>query len=173
MTLDAALQRLSQALTRLEDAVERRLEADDAVAGHAIEVQALAEDRARLAQELDESFARYAQIQTANKDASRRLDQAIAFLEAQGRHPYLLLDGEEVPQFKARFGRASPPCQEYDFPDGDRQGGHDEWHREVRDPVHHQGSNDIGAPFCSDRKHERRIEHTDSARAVASDAGGQ
>jgi len=37
----------------------------------------------------------------------RRLDQAIAFLEAQGRHPYLLLDGEEVPQFKARFGSAS------------------------------------------------------------------
>ena len=77
MSLDAALQRLIQALSRLEDAVERRVEADDAVAGHAIEVQALAEDRARLAQELDESFVRYAQVQTANKDASRRLDQAM------------------------------------------------------------------------------------------------
>ena len=77
VTLDAALQRMNQALTRLEDAVEQRLEADDAVAGHAIEVQALAEDRARLAQELDQSFARYAQVQTANKDASRRLDQAM------------------------------------------------------------------------------------------------
>ena len=47
--LDTVLLRLTQALARLEDAVERRLEADDAVAGHAVEVQALAEDRARLA----------------------------------------------------------------------------------------------------------------------------
>ena len=77
MPLDTVLLRLTQALARLEDAVERRLEADDAVAGHAIEVQALAEDRARLAQELDDSFVRYAQIQSANKDASRRLDQAM------------------------------------------------------------------------------------------------
>jgi hypothetical protein len=75
--LDTVLLRLTQALARLEDAVERRLEADEAVAGHAIEVQALAEDRARLAQELDDSFVRYAQIQSANKDASRRLDQAM------------------------------------------------------------------------------------------------
>ena len=77
MPLDTVLLRLTQALARLEDAVERRLEADEAVAGHAIEVQALAEDRARLAQELDDSFVRYAQIQSANKDASRRLDQAM------------------------------------------------------------------------------------------------
>lgn len=77
MSLDTVLLRLTQALARLEDAVERRLEADEAVAGHAIEVQALAEDRARLAQELDDSFVRYAQIQSANKDASQRLDQAM------------------------------------------------------------------------------------------------
>ena len=77
MPLDTVLLRLTQALARLEDAVERRLEGDEAVAGHAIEVQALAEDRARLAQELDDSFVRYAQIQSANKDASRRLDQAM------------------------------------------------------------------------------------------------
>jgi len=77
VSLDAALQRLNHALTRLEDAVERRVEAEEATAGHAVEVQALADDRARLAQELDESFMRYAHIQTANKDASRRLDQAM------------------------------------------------------------------------------------------------
>lgn len=36
-----------------------------------------------------------------------RLDQAIEFLQSSGRHPYLLLDGVEVPVFRARFGEMS------------------------------------------------------------------
>jgi len=37
----------------------------------------------------------------------RRFDQATAFLQSLGRHPYVILDAEEVPQFKARFAGAS------------------------------------------------------------------
>jgi hypothetical protein len=75
--LDTALERLAASLARLEDTVERRLEADQANAGHAVEVQALSDDRSRLAGELDESFARVARLEAANRDVSRRLDVAI------------------------------------------------------------------------------------------------
>lgn len=88
-SLDAALQRLSAALARIEDAVERRIEADRTGASREIEVQALSDDRARLAQELDDSFARFARVEAANRDVSRRLDQAIdtirTVLEPEGR----------------------------------------------------------------------------------------
>ena len=76
-SLDAALQRLAASLARLEDAVERRLDGDRAHAGHDVEVQALSDDRARLASELDESFARAARLESANRDVAQRLDQAI------------------------------------------------------------------------------------------------
>ncbi|MDQ0472019.1 DUF4164 domain-containing protein [Labrys wisconsinensis] len=76
-SLDTALQRLAAALSRIEDAVERRIEADRVGASREVEVQALSDDRARLAQELDESFARCARAEAANRDVSRRLDQAI------------------------------------------------------------------------------------------------
>jgi hypothetical protein len=75
--LDTALERLAASLARLEDAVERRLEADRANEGHAIEVQALSDDRARLAGELDESFAKAARLEAANREVSHRLDAAI------------------------------------------------------------------------------------------------
>ena len=35
------------------------------------------------------------------------LDRAIAFLQASGRPPYLVLDGDEVPMFQARFAGRS------------------------------------------------------------------
>jgi hypothetical protein len=77
LPLDVALQRLSTALGRLEDAVERRREADRAHVAREVEAQALNEDRARLASELDESFARVSRLETANRDVSRRLDAAM------------------------------------------------------------------------------------------------
>jgi predicted nucleic acid-binding Zn-ribbon protein len=86
-TLEQSLQRLSAALARLEDAVERRRESDRAHAAREIETQALNEDRARLASELDEVFARAARLEHANRDVSRRLDAAMeticSVLEAQ------------------------------------------------------------------------------------------
>src|SRR5262249_45730356 len=35
------------------------------------------------------------------------LDRAVAFLQARGRHPYLVLEGSEPAQFRERFGGAS------------------------------------------------------------------
>jgi hypothetical protein len=81
-SLDAALERLAASLARLEDAVERRLDGDRAFAGHDVEVQALSDDRARLAGELDDSFARLARLETANRDVSRRLGEAIDTIRA-------------------------------------------------------------------------------------------
>jgi hypothetical protein len=81
-SLDAALERLAASLARLEDAVERRLDGDRALAGHGVEVQALSDDRARLAGELDDSFARLAELQSANRDVSRRLGEAIETIRA-------------------------------------------------------------------------------------------
>jgi hypothetical protein len=75
--LDAALQRLSAALSRMEDAVESRLEGERAKAGRDVEVQALSDDRARLASELDECFARSTRLEAANREVGTRLDQAI------------------------------------------------------------------------------------------------
>jgi hypothetical protein len=81
-SLDAALEHLAASLARLEDAVERRLDGDRAFAGHGVEVQALSDDRARLAGELDDSFARLARLETANRDVSRRLGEAIDTIRA-------------------------------------------------------------------------------------------
>ena len=84
--LESALQRLAASLVRLEDAVERRLDGDRAYAGRDVEVQALSDDRARLAGELDESFARASRLETANHDVSRRLDSAIATIRTVLEH---------------------------------------------------------------------------------------
>ena len=35
------------------------------------------------------------------------LDRAIAFLQSTGRRPYVVLDGDEVPMFQARFNGRS------------------------------------------------------------------
>lgn len=80
LSVESALQRLNEALARLEEAAEHRVELDLTIAGHGIEVQALTEDRSRLARELDASYSRYATLETANRDVSRRLDQAMESL---------------------------------------------------------------------------------------------
>ena len=76
-SVEAALARLEAAMSKLEDVVERRIEADRALSGKDVEVQALSDDRSRLAEELDASYARFARLETANRDVSKRLDQAI------------------------------------------------------------------------------------------------
>ncbi len=77
MSVEAALQRLNAALAQLEEVADHRAELDRTIAGHRIEVQALSEDRSRLAMELDASYARFSTVETANRDVSRRLDQAM------------------------------------------------------------------------------------------------
>ena len=88
-SIDAATKRLTQALDGLEAAVERRREADRSEAALAAQVQALGDDRARLAADLDAVSARARQLETANRDVVRRLDLAMqsirSVIEGSGR----------------------------------------------------------------------------------------
>jgi hypothetical protein len=73
-----ATRRLTGALDALEAAVERRSEADRDDKALADQVHALGSDRARLASELDDAAARARALETANRDAAQRIDQAMA-----------------------------------------------------------------------------------------------
>lgn len=75
--IEAATKRLTQALDALEAAVERRRAADRSQAGLAAQVQALGEDRARLAADLDAVSAEAKQLQTVNREAARRVGLAM------------------------------------------------------------------------------------------------
>jgi hypothetical protein len=80
--IDAVTKRLALALDALEAAVERRAEADRGRDALAAQVQALGADRSRLAAELDEAAARTRTLETANREAARRLDGAIETIRA-------------------------------------------------------------------------------------------
>jgi hypothetical protein len=86
--IETAARRLTQALDALEAAVERRCEANKSESALAGQVQALGEDRARLAAELDAMSARARGLETASRDVSQRLDVAIqsirTMLEGEG-----------------------------------------------------------------------------------------
>ncbi len=75
--IEAATQRLSQALEALEAATERRREADRGDGGLAQQIHALGSDRARLASELDEATGRARALEAANREVAQRIDQAI------------------------------------------------------------------------------------------------
>jgi len=76
-SIELATRRLTLALDALEAATERRREADRGEASLANQVHALGSDRARLASELDETTARARVLETANREAVQRIDQAI------------------------------------------------------------------------------------------------
>ncbi len=76
-SIETATRRLALALDALEAAAERRSEADRGEELLADQVQALGTDRARLASELDEASARVRTLETANREAVTRIDQAI------------------------------------------------------------------------------------------------
>lgn len=75
--VDAAARRLTQALDALEAAVERRREADQSEASLAAQIQALGDDRARLAADLDAATARGKQLETVKREVVERLDLAM------------------------------------------------------------------------------------------------
>jgi chromosome segregation ATPase len=75
--IEAAAQRLSQALEALGAAAERRREVDRAEGALAEHVHALGSDRARLASELDEATAHTRVLESANREVAQRIDQAI------------------------------------------------------------------------------------------------
>jgi hypothetical protein len=75
--MEQAVKRLEAALQGLEHAVEERLSLAGGADGLAEEVQMLTSDRARLAENLDQTQARAAKLETINRDVARRLDSAI------------------------------------------------------------------------------------------------
>jgi Domain of unknown function (DUF4164) len=75
--IEAATRRLSAALDALEAATERRREADRGDQTLAAQVQALGEDRSRMASDLDLQAARSRRLEATNREVARRLDAAI------------------------------------------------------------------------------------------------
>ena len=75
--VDQAVRRLNDALDALDAAVELRLEADRRRSMLAEEVHDFSMDRSRLAAELDDVQARSRALETTNREAARRLDEAM------------------------------------------------------------------------------------------------
>lgn len=81
-TLRQVLSQLNKALDALESAVESNLEKSVDYALAEEEVQRMNADRARLANELDNSEARAERLEEANKEVSRRLVSAMETIRA-------------------------------------------------------------------------------------------
>jgi ABC-type transporter Mla subunit MlaD len=76
-SVETASHRLALALDALEAAAERR---DETVRNEqvlAMQIQALDNDRARLASELDQTTARWRWLEAANREVAQRIVQAI------------------------------------------------------------------------------------------------
>ena len=76
-SVETASRRLALALDALEAAAERRDETDRNAQVLAMQIQALDNDRARLASELDQAAARSRGLEAANRDVAQRIAQAI------------------------------------------------------------------------------------------------
>ena len=81
-TLKEVLARLGRAMDGLEQALSTRLEHEQDYSEAEAEVQRMNADRARLAQELDNSEARGERLEEANKEVSRRLVTAMETIRA-------------------------------------------------------------------------------------------
>ena len=81
-TLKEVISRLGKAIDALEHAAAARLERQQDHSEAGAEVQRMNADRARLAQELDNSEARGERLEAANKEVSRRLVAAMETIRA-------------------------------------------------------------------------------------------
>jgi predicted nucleic acid-binding Zn-ribbon protein len=81
-SLEASMARLDQAIGRLEMSVGRRLDVDRSLVTLETELQRLGEDRSKLALDLDQSAARSARLEEANREVSRRLVAAMESIRA-------------------------------------------------------------------------------------------
>ncbi|MDN5927492.1 MAG: DUF4164 domain-containing protein [Hyphomicrobiales bacterium] len=81
-TLRETIGRLGQAIETLEAAVVTRLEERVDATEVEAEVQRMNADRAKLAQELDNSEARGERLENANREVSRRLVTAMETIRA-------------------------------------------------------------------------------------------
>ncbi len=87
--VERAQRRFVGALDALEAAIRRRQATDRSVVALETEIRTLSEDRSRLAQDLDKSRARSAQLESVNRNVSERLESAIGSIRG-------LLDGERA-----------------------------------------------------------------------------
>jgi hypothetical protein len=75
--LDRATRRLGAAIDTLEAAVNRRHEEDRHRDALEAQLQAFGSDRSKLASELDHVRARSVDLESANREVSRRLERAV------------------------------------------------------------------------------------------------
>jgi len=75
--IEVVTQRLRAALEALEMAAERRIDGDAQTSSLADQLHALAVDRSRLADDLDNAAARSKRLENANREIADRLDIAI------------------------------------------------------------------------------------------------
>ena len=80
--IEAAASRLDKAVTRLEGAVDGLFERSGNPSILRQELTVMMEDRARLAEQLDESLAREKELQTLADEASEALGAAISEVRA-------------------------------------------------------------------------------------------
>ena len=81
-SVDVAIAALRQAVAGLENAVDMRFEAERESAEIDGEVRRVHADRARLAQELDQSEFRANRLEEVNREVSRRLVTAMETIRA-------------------------------------------------------------------------------------------
>lgn len=79
--VEVAAKRLQSAIEALEIATKRRSVSDGAIQNLQGEIQALTDDRSKLAQDLDEVRARNAQLERISDEVSKRMDRAIEAFE--------------------------------------------------------------------------------------------
>jgi hypothetical protein len=80
--IETVIQRLRAALDALEMAAERRIDGDVQTSSLADQLHALAVDRSRLADDLDNASARSKRLETANREIADRLDIAISSIRS-------------------------------------------------------------------------------------------
>jgi predicted nuclease with TOPRIM domain len=79
--IEAAALRLREAITALNVAAKRKELTDSTVESLHEEIQAISEDRSRLAQELDALKNRAVKLEQVNEEISDKLEHAIVALE--------------------------------------------------------------------------------------------
>ncbi|MHA1559269.1 MAG: DUF4164 domain-containing protein [Alphaproteobacteria bacterium] len=76
-SVEAALQKLQQALDALDDAIEHREDEERRRVDLEVELHRVGADRSRLAQALDAAEAKSANLEATNRDVSKRLVAAM------------------------------------------------------------------------------------------------
>ncbi|HSV24154.1 MAG TPA: DUF4164 family protein [Xanthobacteraceae bacterium] len=80
--VDQAVKRVTDALDALDAALEQRLENEHKGGALTEQVHVFNVDRSRLASELDEARARARELETSNREAIRRIDEAMSAIRA-------------------------------------------------------------------------------------------